>query len=203
MFTSLTPVIIPCHNWLSTYDTRWKVGSTLPATGVILTDSFLAVPTWTFDSLPRSFFWWMFGKDTDCHFNVFLSILCASHSFKLYKCTWTLFITLKFAHQLPYCNKLIKLPKCRFSSDPCQVHSQSVSRLSLELIWTVLNIAVSGREYNSAKPQPLSKGYSRSYQNLCWYRLWSENLMSEINKNITLVVFDVCPVIVASTNFFL
>ena len=83
VFATLASVIISCHDGLATDDACWKVGSTFPATGVVLAHCILAVSAWAFHLLARSLFWRVLGEDTHCHVNIFFALLSSSHSLKL------------------------------------------------------------------------------------------------------------------------
>ena len=95
VFAPLASVIISCHDGLATDDTRWEVGSTFPATGVILAHCILAASTRTFHLFARSLLWRVLGEDTHCHVNVFFALLSSSHSFKLHEGSRALFVTLE------------------------------------------------------------------------------------------------------------
>lgn len=95
VFATFTSVIISCHYGFSTNDARGEVCSTLSATCIVLTDSLFTVSSWTFDFFARGLFRRMFGEYAHSHVNIFLSLFKISHSLKLDKSSWTLFVTLK------------------------------------------------------------------------------------------------------------
>ena len=85
VFAALASVIISCHDGLATHNAGWEVGSTFPATGVVLAYSILAVSARTFHLLARSLLWRVLGEDTHCHVNIFFALLSSSHSLKFDK----------------------------------------------------------------------------------------------------------------------
>ena len=95
MFASFTSVIISWHDGFSTDDTCREICSTLSATCIIFTYSLFTISSRAFYFFTRSFLRRMFSKYTDCHIDIFLSLLQSTHSLKFNECSWTLFIALK------------------------------------------------------------------------------------------------------------
>ncbi len=203
VFASFASIVISCHYWLATNNAGREVSSTFPATGVVLAYCVFAVSAWTFQLFPWSLLWGVLGKDTHSHINILFTLFDSSHSLKFYKRSWALFVTLILNKGIPCCNKQTKRPEYKSFWGPCQVRSRSAWGRFSRRSWTGLRKVVFDKEYKNARPQPLSRGCWGSYLNLCWCRLWLASRESVNNYKITLVVFEVWPVIVASTSFFL
>jgi hypothetical protein len=94
MFASFASIIISSHYRFSTDNTSWEIASTRFTNCIVFTDRFFAISSRALDPFSRSLFRRVLSKDVHCNFNVSFSLFGSSHSFKLYKCSWTLLIAL-------------------------------------------------------------------------------------------------------------